>query len=197
MDLRRYFNRNYRGSDFSRDFLEEKNVRELLTRISRTSADPSGLEERVANFIVSWDESRGYNNTERMLKDAQDAFVFQEAERASKDDWKNKFQIIHPLTDDILKPLRRVSDRRARRQDNNRTASNDSGDSIVSSAARCRILRTPYRGNVIDGSYASDASCARGEESNDTTIPFRTRKESLAKDNHFGRLAGRRLRRYF
>ena len=151
----------------------------------------------MAHFILQWDEEQGYDNSRPMLERAQDTFLLEELRRAEEDDWKHRYQVIHPLSKEILRPLPRAQNRRTGMGDADRTLANDAEDAAISDAARCRIFRTPYKGRVADNPFVDDAKCEGADPAGETPVPFIMRPQTLRTHTDQQRRAGRRLRRYY
>ena len=174
--LRDYFDSKYKPSDFSTDFLADENLTEITRKLGRID-HMDGVEERLSQFILTWDENEGYNNTPHMIQMAQESFMRTELRQREKQQWLRQFQIINPLTTDDLKPLRQVSDYRVRQNDFTPDDANDRQSGTVSTAARCRIFRTPYRGNTP---LSQDSQpCQSSGDSAPAVTPFILRPESL------------------
>lgn len=189
--LQEYFEKRYRPSDFSNDFLT--NLTRVKEGLSKVGGSLEGMEERMANFILDWDENKGYDNSSHMLRAAQDAFITQELRRLGKEHWVAKFQYINPVSDDALKPLKNVYVERAEESDGGRMDANDREGNIVSNAARCRILSTPYRG--ASGDVPERKACGTVQAVPSSTIPYIMRRETL--QTHPMKIYSRRTQRYF
>lgn len=191
--FREHFESRFKASDFSKDFLKEENIRRITDTLDRIEHS-EGVEERLAQFIVHWDENMGYDNTPAMIRDAQDNFLRHELRRRDEEGWLRQFQIINPLTTDDLKPLETARDSRARENDFGRRDANDRERGTISDAARCYILRTPYRGS--EQVPKEDEVCQTTQDAGSRVTPYIMRPENI-HPHPSTKMYSRRVQRYF
>jgi len=199
--LRSYFESRFRPSDFSKDFYADENLESLARAFAHTDS-LEGVEERLADFIVHWDENDGYNNTRAVLEKAKDTFLNLEMRRVERKNWLDKFQVINPLTRKELKPIERTTDRRVLENDYGRRDANDRERGLISNAARCHIFRTPAQSRSASDDRPSleesrqSGGCVATSEVAPQQIPFRFRRETY-EEFPVGQLRGNIVRRYY
>lgn len=179
--LHDWFHAKYAGSDFSHDFLR---------RVEKSSKHEAADPNQVADFVLDWDERRGYDKTPVMLDLAEEeleALIRQHATSTNRDayiermrkfqkvlvDGDNAFRVVPYAREDHFRDQREespmLSSSRGARDRSTFASGNGARDRLYddnSSAFRRRIFRTPAgtAPNAVDTSTARGGFLNRGQE---------------------------------
>ncbi|MBD53094.1 MAG: hypothetical protein CL450_07355 [Acidimicrobiaceae bacterium] len=141
--IRVAFSSQYEDSAFSRAFLTDQHLAFVFDKLRGIDTGDLNIAAEVIQFVVTWDDERGYDGSAEMLKQSRDTFLFNINKQAEKDAWDLRMQVVNQGMQTHCTERRKVRDSYVEVGDMTRQEGADRVRSHVSAALRCRVFGAP------------------------------------------------------
>lgn len=141
--IRRSFTTQYEDSTFSNAFLNNNHLAFVFEKLRNIDTGDMNIPAEIIQFVLAWDEEKGYDGSADMLKTARDMFLFNINEKAEKDAWDLRMRVVNQGMQAHCTERRKVRESYVEDGDLTRQEGADRVRSHVSAALRCRVFGGP------------------------------------------------------
>ena len=141
--IRDAFNGRYEATPFSKKFLSALSMHKLFLHLKNQDVADINIKEKIIEFVIVWDESRGFDGSDNMVDKARAEFLRTVSQEAEQKLAKMRMEMINTGKHALCSRPRRVRDSYIQDADLTRRDAVDRVKSHIDAAVRCRVFGTP------------------------------------------------------